>query len=75
MATISWHVELNPGAPLDMPAELKNFERAIIVVALELTQNKKGKAADLLKINRTTLVEKMRRLEIPLNERVGHKCL
>ncbi len=61
---------INPGlnAPritasgVDMPALLAEMERRMIGEALQLTRGVKAKAAGLLGVNRTTLVEKMKRL-------------
>lgn len=41
-----------------------NFQRHLILKALKKTGGVKAKAAELLKINRTTLVEKIKKLEI-----------
>lgn len=46
----------------DMTAVLASFERQMIVEALQLAGGVKSRAAELLCLNRTTLVEKMRRL-------------
>ena len=40
-------------------------EEILIKAALEKSEGKTTKAADLLKLNRTTLIEKMRKLSIP----------
>jgi DNA-binding NtrC family response regulator len=57
-------------ASLDLPEEgvdlyrvLASLERDLIRRSLERTGGNKGQAARLLRINRTTLVEKLRRLE------------
>lgn len=57
------HLELSPDG-IDMMAMLGEFERNLIVKALECAGGVKARAASLLGINRTTLVEKLRRLKI-----------
>ncbi len=49
---------------LDLATTVSEMERKIIVHALAKTGSIKAKAASLLKMNRTTLVEKMKRLGI-----------
>jgi two-component system, NtrC family, response regulator AtoC len=53
-----------PDKGTDMEKELEGFESALIKTALEKSGGIKSKAADLLSIKRTTLIEKMRRLKI-----------
>ncbi len=59
-----------PSAPrvgkegVDMPAVISDIERQMIAEALELAGGVKARAAALLSINRTTLVEKVKRLGI-----------
>ena len=45
--------------------EIQGFEKNLIEEALQRSEWKKGKAAKLLNINRATLVEKMKQLNIP----------
>ena len=52
-----------PEEGLDLPAHVHQIERALLRSALERTGGNKQRAAQLLGIKRTTLVEKMRRLE------------
>ena len=52
-----------PEEGLDMPAYLSSLERNLIQRSLERTGGNRNKAAELLKIKRTTLVEKLKRLE------------
>jgi DNA-binding NtrC family response regulator len=47
---------------LDMPAYLESIERDLIKRALARTTGNRNKAAELLRIKRTTLVEKLKRL-------------
>lgn len=47
---------------INMPAAIEELERGLIRKALELAGGVKAKAAQLLGLNRTTLVEKMKRL-------------
>jgi two-component system, NtrC family, response regulator AtoC len=49
---------------VDLTATVNEMERKMICEALALAKGVKAKAAALLKVNRTTLVEKMRRLGI-----------
>ena len=49
---------------IDMPQFVAEIERNLIMSALALAQGVKARAANLLNIKRTTLVEKIKRLEI-----------
>ena len=49
---------------INMDKVLADMERGMILEALELSKGVKAKAATLLEINRTTLVEKMKRLNL-----------
>jgi len=49
---------------VNMPKIIGNIERTMIQQALELSNGVKARAANLLSINRTTLVEKLKRLKI-----------
>jgi transcriptional regulator with PAS, ATPase and Fis domain len=51
-------------AGLDMPLIISGIERCMIKAAMELSGGVKARAADLLNIKRTTLVEKIKRLSI-----------
>jgi two-component system, NtrC family, response regulator AtoC len=51
-----------PDEGLDLPAYLSSIERDLIRRSLERTGGNRNKAAELLRIKRTTLVEKLRRL-------------
>jgi DNA-binding NtrC family response regulator len=51
-----------PDTGLDMPSYLAAIERDLIYRALDRTQGNRNKAADLLRIKRTTLVEKLKRI-------------
>lgn len=55
-----------PVEGLDMPKRVMEIERQWILEALELSGGVKARAAALLSINRTTLVEKIKRLNLPL---------
>ncbi|MBN2643972.1 MAG: sigma-54-dependent Fis family transcriptional regulator [Desulfuromonadaceae bacterium] len=50
-----------PEEGLNMPEEIRRLENTWIRQALQRSQGVKARAAELLQINRTTLVEKMRR--------------
>lgn len=49
---------------VNMPEIIGSIERAMILEALDLSKGVKARAANLLHINRTTLVEKIKRLKI-----------
>jgi DNA-binding NtrC family response regulator len=51
-----------PDGGLDMPLYLESIERDLIKRALARTTGNRNKAAELLRIKRTTLVEKLKRL-------------
>ena len=51
-----------PEEGLDLPDYLASIERDLIQRALDRTRGNRNKAADLLRIKRTTLVEKLRRI-------------
>ena len=51
-----------PDEGLDMPAYLSSIEKDLIARSLERTGGNRNKAAELLRIKRTTLVEKLKRL-------------
>jgi DNA-binding NtrC family response regulator len=50
-----------PEEGLDLGAFIGNIERELIQLSLERTRGNKGQAARLLNLNRTTLVEKLKR--------------
>jgi two-component system, NtrC family, response regulator AtoC len=52
-----------PDEGLDLDAFIANVERELIQRSLERTNGNKGRAAKLLNVKRTTLVEKIKRLE------------
>lgn len=56
-------LDLSPEG-IDMPGAIEELERKLITKALQMTDGVKAKAATLLGLNRTTLVEKMKRLGI-----------
>jgi DNA-binding NtrC family response regulator len=49
---------------IDLPSYLGSIERDLISRALDRTGGNRNKAAELLKIKRTTLVEKLKRLRL-----------
>jgi DNA-binding NtrC family response regulator len=51
-----------PEEGLDLPHYLQTIERDLIRRALDRTAGNRNKAADLLRIKRTTLVEKLKRI-------------
>ena len=52
-----------PDEGIDLDASVKNLERELIRRSLEKAGGNKRQAADFLKLKRTTLIEKMKRLE------------
>ena len=60
-ATTAPFVEF-PDEGLDMPAYLTSIEKDLIKRSLQRTGGNRNKAAELLRIKRTTLVEKLKRL-------------
>jgi DNA-binding NtrC family response regulator len=54
-----------PEGGLDLPAYLACIERDLIRRALERTRGNRNRAAELLRVKRTTLVEKLKRLAPP----------
>lgn len=50
-----------PESGLDLNEAMNDFENELILQALQKTQGNKNKAANLLNLNRTTLVEKLKR--------------
>jgi two-component system response regulator PilR (NtrC family) len=52
-----------PDAGFDLPGYIEKLERDVIARALDKTGGNKGAAAKLLNLKRTTLVEKLKRLE------------
>jgi DNA-binding NtrC family response regulator len=49
---------------LNLPQALQEFERRLILKALEKSNWVKSRAAQLLNLNRTTLIEKMKKQQI-----------
>ena len=52
-----------PEEGLDLDAFIAEVERGLIQLSLERTGGNKGQAARLLNLKRTTLVEKLKRIE------------
>jgi len=52
-----------PADGVEMERLVSDFEHALIRRALERTRGNKRQAADLLHVKRTTLIEKLKRLE------------
>ena len=52
-----------PDGGLDLPAYLSSIERDLIERSLQRTGGNRNKAAELLRIKRTTLVEKLKRMD------------
>jgi DNA-binding NtrC family response regulator len=53
-----------PEKGVDMPTVIADIERQMISLAMSRASGVKARAASLLGINRTTLVEKMKRLGV-----------
>jgi DNA-binding NtrC family response regulator len=53
-----------PGDGLNLPQAMQEFERRLILKALEKSNWVKSRAAQLLHLNRTTLIEKMKKQQI-----------
>jgi len=61
-------VELLPIQGLDLETYIEQLENTLIMQALERTGNNKNQAAKLLGLNRTTLVERIKKRKlVPLN--------
>ncbi len=56
-------LDLSPDG-IDLPAAIEEIERKLIIKALENCGGVKARAAKMLGLNRTTLVEKMKRLSV-----------
>ncbi|MCK5679330.1 helix-turn-helix domain-containing protein, partial [bacterium] len=56
-----------PTAGLSLKSEVTRLEKELIAKALERTHGVKEQAARLLQINRTTLIEKIRRNQLEEN--------
>ena len=59
----SFHVGI-PDEGINLKKLVEGFEKELLVEALEKTGWVKNKAATLLSLNRTTLVEKLKKLKI-----------
>lgn len=57
--------ELWPESGIDFNALVNDFETQLIIQALKLTQGNKKEAARLLNLKRTTLLEKIKKKELP----------
>ncbi len=53
-----------PESGFNLPQALQEFERRLILKALERSNWVKSRAAQLLNLNRTTLIEKMKKQQI-----------
>ena len=53
-----------PEAGIDLQRQLEDMEREMIQLALERTGGNKNRAAQILNVKRTTLVEKTKRLRL-----------
>ena len=53
-----------PEKGINLKSAVEEFERGLIIEALEKTNWVKNKAAGLLELNRTTLVEKLKKMNL-----------
>ena len=53
-----------PEEGINLKSAVEEFERGLIIEALEKTNWVKNKAAGLLELNRTTLVEKLKKMNL-----------
>jgi transcriptional regulator with PAS, ATPase and Fis domain len=61
-------LELLPHEGIDLERYIENLENSLIMQALERTGHNKNQAAKLLGLNRTTLVERIKKRKLaPLN--------
>ncbi|MBN8613616.1 MAG: sigma-54-dependent Fis family transcriptional regulator [Deltaproteobacteria bacterium] len=60
-AALEGDASVLPAQGIDLRAVLERFETAMLKQALERTRGNKNRAAALLKLNRTTLVEKLKK--------------
>jgi DNA-binding NtrC family response regulator len=58
-------------AGINLNSAVTEFEKALILQSLEKTQWVKNKAAQLLNLNRTTLVEKIKRHQLTPRKKAG----
>jgi len=61
--SIDPHAYVLPDEGVDLEQAVSTYEHALIKRALDRTDGNKSQAADLLKLKRTTLIEKLKRLE------------
>jgi Nif-specific regulatory protein len=59
-----------PEGGIDINSVVRNIERNLILKALEKTGGVKNRAAKLLGLNRTTLIEKMKKMKIEIQQTV-----
>jgi len=52
-----------PESGIDLEQAVADFERTLIRRAMDRTGGNKRRASDLLQVKRTTLIEKLKRLE------------
>jgi len=62
-----------PESGIDLNALISNMERDIILAALAKTGGVKSRAASLLGLNRTTLIEKMKKMDIEMPIRANDR--
>lgn len=55
-----------PEEGVDLAAAMESFENSLIRQALDRTGGNRNRAAQVLRINRTTLIEKIRRKRLGL---------
>ena len=57
---------------INLNSAVTEFEKALILQSLEKTKWVKNKAAKLLKLNRTTLVEKIKRYQLDSRDKIAN---
>ncbi len=58
---IPYDIDIKKGAALDLDTKVDDYEKKMIIDALEKTKGNTKKAAELLKINRVTLISKIKK--------------
>jgi DNA-binding NtrC family response regulator len=67
-ANFQFSLQIGKDTPIDLTTILYQLEHDILVSAINLAKGNKAEAATMLRLKRTTLVEKMRRHGLPLEK-------
>lgn len=73
MRTIKVNLSVDKEEPLNLPATMRDVERWAVTSALREAEGNKTQAAFLLGLNRTTLIEKMRKFSMTLQKPTKRK--